>query len=295
MTRRWLAVAALLATAASWGATFTLIKHVLGRIAPEPFIFWRFTVAGILLAGFAVHRRRLTRAMFVPGLTLGLLVFAGYWLQTRALLFISPSRSAFLTGLYVVMVPFADRVVYGTSVALRAWIGSVLAVVGTSILIGGFDTRPSTGDWFTILCAAIFALHVVFSARYSTQHAPLGLAAVQVLFVGIAAAGPSLFAPPTPLSAEVVMVIAFTAVVTTALAFAALMWGQAHVSATEAAVILSFEPVAASLTSIFWDREPVTGAFAAGALLILTAMIVSQLPDRRSVTMRGDGAHPGHE
>ena len=90
---------------------------------------------------------------------------------------------------------------------------------------------------------------------------------------------------------EVVIVIVFTAVVTTALAFTALMWAQAHVSATEAAVILAFEPVAASLTSILWDREPITVSFLAGATLILAAMIVSQT----SVTIQTDGPNPRHQ
>jgi drug/metabolite transporter (DMT)-like permease len=50
-----------------------------------------------------------------------------------------------------------------------------------------------------------------------------------------------------------------------AIAFAALMWGQAHVSATEAAVILSFEPVAAAITPIAFEGEPFTVPFAIGA------------------------------
>ncbi len=74
-------------------------------------------------------------------------------------------------------------------------------------------------------------------------------------------------------------VILFTAVVTTALAFVALMWGQARVTATEAAVMLAFEPVAASVTSILLRREPLTMTFAAGAALILAAMVLSQLPE----------------
>jgi len=48
-SRRVAAVIALLLVATAWGATFTLIKDVLGRIAPEPFIFWRFTIAGLVL------------------------------------------------------------------------------------------------------------------------------------------------------------------------------------------------------------------------------------------------------
>jgi drug/metabolite transporter (DMT)-like permease len=295
LKRHWLAILTLVVTAAAWGATFTLIKDILTKIAPEPFIAWRFTIAGIVLLAVAVHRRSLTRDLVRPALILGVLVFAGYWMQTRGLLFISPSRSAFLTGLYVVMVPFTDALVYRARVPVRAWTSSLVAVAGTAALIGGFDARPTWGDLLTFGCAVLFAFHVVFSARFSAEHSAIGLAAVQVLFVGLAAIPPAAFAPRPIARADVVVVILFTAIVTTALAFAALMWGQARVSATEAAVILSFEPVAASITSIGWYGEPVTMAFLVGAALILTAMIVSQLPARPSATMPVDGAHPRHE
>ncbi len=291
MKRHHLAALALFLTAAAWGASFTLVKNILDRIAPEPFIFFRFTLAGVILMIVALMRGGITRPLLRPAATLGLLVFLGYWMQTRGLIFISPSRSAFLTGLYVVVVPFCDALVYHVRVSLRAWSASVLAVIGTSAMIGGFEARPSFGDVLTLGCAVLFALHVVLSARYSTQHSSTGLAAVQVLFVGLAAAPFSMLARRTPATREVVIVILFTAIVTTALAFAALMWAQAHVSATEAAVILAFEPVAASLTSIVWDREPVTTPFIIGAILILAAMIVSQT----SATIRTDGPNPRNE
>lgn len=281
--RHWLAVTALFLTASAWGASFTVIKNVLVKIAPEPFIFWRFTLAGAILCAVALMRGRLQRELLIPGAILGLLVFAGYWSQTRGLMTISPSRSAFLTGLYVVMVPFAERLLNGVRVTGRAWAGSVLALLGTTAIIGGIDARPGWGDLLTIFCAAMFALHIVYSARWTAQHSSTGLAAVQVVFVGLAAGVPTLAAPRTVFSTAIVMVIVFTAVVTTALAFAAMMWGQTYVTATEAAVILSFEPVAASLTSILWDHEPITLTFVIGALLILAAMVLSQLPAAESV------------
>ena len=280
MKRHWLAILTLLLTAAAWGSTFTLIKDILRLIAPEPFIAWRFTIAGVVLLVAAAHRRSLSRDLLRPGTILGLLVFVGYWMQTRGLLFISPSRSAFVTGLYVVMVPFTDAIVYRARVPFRAWTGSLLAVVGFAALMGGFNARPTWGDLLTFGCAVLFAFHVVFSARFTAEHSAIGLAAVQVLFVGLVAIPPALVAPRPILTTTVVVVIFFTAIVTTALAFAALMWGQARVTATEAAVILSFEPVAASITSIVWYREPVTASFLIGAVLILAAMIVSQVSFR---------------
>jgi drug/metabolite transporter (DMT)-like permease len=276
--RNWLAAFAIMIVASAWGATFALIKDVLRSIAPEPFIFWRFTIAGLVLCAIAFHRRVLHRNLLAPGAILGTLVFIGYWAQTRGLLFISPSRSALLTGIYVVLVPFAELLLRRKRVPLTAWIASVLAVVGTSWLIGGLDSRPTAGDLLTLACAVCFALHVVYTAEFTARHSAIGLAAVQVLVVGIAAIGPSAFAPRPPLSFHVVAVVLFTAIVTTALAFVALMWGQARVSATEAAVILSFEPVAASVVSIAFYGEPITRGTVVGGLLILAAMIVSQVP-----------------
>jgi drug/metabolite transporter (DMT)-like permease len=279
--KHWLAVLVLFLVAGAWGATFTIVKSVLTRIPPEPFIVLRFTIAGVILLVIALTSRQLPRSALRPGLILGVLVFSGYWLQTRGLMSISPSRSAFLTGLYVVMVPFCDRLLFARRIDGRAWIGCVLAAAGTTLLIGGIDARAGFGDVLTILCAVCFALHMVLSAKYSTGTSVLGLAAVQVMVVGLVAIPPSMFLPRPHLTPFVITVILFTAIVTTALAFVALMWGQSRVTATEAAVILAFEPMAASITSIVFQQEPITIGFVAGALLILGAMVISQLPSSR--------------
>ena len=279
MKTHWLAIAALFFVASAWGATFTLVKSALAQIAPEPFLVLRFLVASAVLLILALALRQLPRAALGPGLILGVVLFGAYWCQTRGLLTISPSRSAFLTGLYVVLVPFADRALYKTRIPFAAWIGSALALAGTAMLIGGLSARPALGDLLTIGCAVFSALHVVLSAKYSVHAPALGLATLQALVIGAAALPLAAFAPRVVWSREVAFAVVFTAIVTTALAFVALMWGQARVTATEAAVILAFEPVAASITSIAFAHEPVTPLFLTGAALILTAIVLSQLPE----------------
>lgn len=271
------AAIAIFLVACAWGSTFALIKDVLRSIAPEPFIALRFLAAAAILSVIAARRGSFRRDVIGPAAVLGGLLFLAYWGQTRGLLFISPSRSAFLTGLNVVMVPFADRLLRGRRPPLTAWIAAVLAVLGTAWLIGGFDARPSIGDLFTLGCAVASALHVVYTAEFTSRHSATGLAAVQILVVGLLAIPAASFARRPVFSREVVFVILFTAVVTTALAFVALMWGQARVSATEAAVILAFEPVAASVVSVVFYGEPITSALLIGGGLILAAMVVSQL------------------
>src|SRR5207248_7783287 len=82
----WLAIAALFFVASAWGATFTLIKSALARIAPEPFIVLRFLLAGAVLLILSLALRQLPRAAIAPGIILGLVLFGAYWGQTRGLL-----------------------------------------------------------------------------------------------------------------------------------------------------------------------------------------------------------------
>jgi drug/metabolite transporter (DMT)-like permease len=279
--KHWLALFALWIVACAWGTTFTMVKNILASIAPEPFILWRFGTAGLVLLIAAASMGALSRKAIAPGTALGLLVFFGYWAQTRALERISPSRSALLTGLYVVLVPFCDRALRGNRIAARAWIASGLAAIGTALLVGdGMSTRPSAADLLTIFCALCFALHIVLTAEFTRSGSPVALAAIQVIVVGVSAAPAAAFAPPTRLTGTVVAVIAFTSIVTTAAAFFVVTWGQARVTATEAAVMLSFEPVAAALTSVLWDHEPVTGSLLAGGGTILAAILLSQASPR---------------
>lgn len=276
MTRRWAALLSLFTVATFWGMSFTLVKNILNAIPPEWFILWRFLLAGVILIAFALHRKALPRRSLLPGLLLGILVFAGYWAQTRGLMLISPSRSALLTGLYVVMVPFCDRLLYRTKITWCGWTGSLLALAGTMALVGGIQSGLTWGDALTIACALIFAVHVVLTAAWTREHPALALAAIQVLAVAVLAAPATAFVTPTRYTTSVICVILFTAVFMTAGAFFLMMWSQAEVTATEAVVVLAFEPVAASLTSIFWDHEPVTAHLILGGALIIIAMVVSQ-------------------
>ena len=67
MKRHHVAAVTLFVTAAAWGATFTLVKNILGRIAPEPVIFLRFTLAGVILMLIALPRGRVSATSSHPG------------------------------------------------------------------------------------------------------------------------------------------------------------------------------------------------------------------------------------
>ncbi len=286
MSRFTLPALALFAIATVWGVTFTVTKETLAQIEPETFLFWRFLAAGFLLLIPAMWRRELTSPVLRAGSILGFLLFLGYWSQTRGLIDTSPSHSAFLTGLSVVMVPFLDRFLFKERLTIRAAAGAGLAMAGITVLFGGVASSAGRGEALTLFCALSFALHMIAAAHISRLHPPLGLAAVQVSLVALCTAPMLLVNSEPQWSSRVVAVVLGAAVINTAAAFGILMWAQARVSATQTAIILAFEPVAAALSSTFYYGEQAGIPLVAGGALIVTAMIVSQLPVSKIKTER---------
>jgi drug/metabolite transporter (DMT)-like permease len=291
--RKPLAIAALLFAAIAWGATFVVVKAAIAKIEPELFIFVRFLLGGLILLLFATRRHELNRHVLRDGAVLGLALGLGYWLQTRGLLTISPARSAFLTGLAVVLAPLADHLLFRKTISARTGAGVVLALAGTVVLTGGWRGEPALGDLLTLGCAAMFALHLVLTSRFAARRPAVGLAAVQVMMVAILAAPVAAGQPLAPLrDHSVIAAVLVTAILTTAVALLFMVWAQARLSATEAGIILSFEPVAAAITSIAAGGESLTMTLIAGGALVLVAMLLSQ-----TGTLPADARYPnpGHQ
>lgn len=276
---RLFASSALLFIAACWGATFVVAKHALASISPEWLTFYRFLLAGAVLL-LLTRRDRWNGELVRAGVTLGVLVFLGYWLQTRGLLYTTPSRSAFITGAGVVLVPFFEHFIFRSGIRALHVIGTLLAVAGLYLLVGGIEGWANRGDMLTAACAGAFSIHVVLASRYSGRFEPLPLAAVQVATVAVCAAPTLPFSPHVPLSAGTIAVIVALALVNTSLAIYVMMWAQARISAAEAAIILSFEPVAAAITSVAVGDDPLAAPLVAGGSLVVAGMLVAQ--QRRS-------------
>src|SRR5699024_3556419 len=97
---------ALLAITAVWGSTFLLVHLAMRHSGPVFCVGVRFLVAG--LAATLVFRRSMrgmTRLELGAGTAIGLMIFLGYGLQTQGLQTINSSTPAFLTALYVPLVP----------------------------------------------------------------------------------------------------------------------------------------------------------------------------------------------
>jgi drug/metabolite transporter (DMT)-like permease len=261
-----------------WGTSFVIVQKALQEIPVFHLIAYRFVLAALLLLPLA--RGKWSPAVRRDGIVLGAILFAGFALQTAGLLWTTPSRAAFLTAISVILVPVFGLFL-GRGLRWGPAVGSVLALIGVWTLY-----RPEAsgqgfgkGDALTVACAVVFAVYPLVLEKI-TRRNPLGpLAVTQFAVVAVLALPSLLLDPPSmkELTGAPLVAVLVIGVLATAAAFAAWLYAQRHLSAVEAGVILTLEPVVAALLSVALGIEPWTAALAVGGLLVLAAMLVTEL------------------
>jgi drug/metabolite transporter (DMT)-like permease len=284
----------LLAVVMVWGATFVVIKDALADISPLLFNLIRMALASLCLAAFYWKQlRQLTRESLLGGAIAGFLLAMGYQFQTAGLALTTPSKSAFITGLTVVLVPLLSAVpgLHDRGTARPGWnayAGALVAFVGITLLTApGILSRSAsvsnlginTGDILTLGCALSFALHLLSLAHLARRIHFEQLALLQIGFCTIfmAASAPVFEHPHFHFTGRLALALGVSAVLSTAAAFTIQSWAQQHLAASHTALILAGEPVFAWLTSLVFLHEGLGGRQALGALLILSGIGLTEL------------------
>jgi drug/metabolite transporter (DMT)-like permease len=270
-----------------WGSTFVLIKEALKDSSPLLLNAVRMALAAVLLAlYYRKHLNTWTRPALTAGVVVGIFLYLGYALQTTGLKLTTPSKSAFLTGTSTVLVPLILVMFWKTRIHLWRVVGIALAFLGLFLMTvpagraGLADfANVNRGDILSIGCAFGFALQIVFLGR-ATQRFPFEQ--IAVLQIGTAAAlmavtAPLLEHPRFQPSNAVIATVLITGILGTAVAFTVQAWAQQFTPATHTALIFNMEPVFAWLTSFLYLNERLGLRAGAGALLILTGVLVSEL------------------
>ncbi len=277
------AEAALVINTLIWGSTFVVVKQALRDVSPVLFLALRFSLASvalmILFRGKWGHPHR-PRWSLAAGALAGTFLFAGYAFQTVGLQYTTAPKSAFLTGLTIVMVPLLSAVVHRTP-PRPAEIGGVLLATGGMALM---TLPPGTlainkGDLLTIGCAACYAAHILTLARFSAESSFPLLSTGQIVVSALLAW--SLFRwmeiPHIHWSPGVLVAIAVTGLLATALAFTFQAWAQQYTTSTRTALIFTLEPVFAWITSYLLTGESLSPRAAGGAGLILAGIVLVEL------------------
>jgi drug/metabolite transporter (DMT)-like permease len=294
----------MVAVVAIWGSTFVLVKGALADSTPGAFNLIRMTLAFALL-GLAYHRswRTVRRSHIAGGALVGLCLAAGYQFQTTGLARTTPSKSAFITGLVVVLVPLFSSIPRLHPPDARpprwnAFLGAALAFVGILLLtappvatspLGGTGswaaglfpdvTSINAGDVLTFGCAIGFAFHCIALSHASPRIAFQPLALLQVGFCAVfmAISLPFFEHPQVHWTPRFAIALGIAAALATAAAFSIQSWAQSILPSTHIALLLTLEPVFAWMTSFVFTGERLGVRPAFGAFLILAGIALTEL------------------
>jgi drug/metabolite transporter (DMT)-like permease len=263
-----------------WGTTFPLLKSAAADLSGVEISTFRFLVAAACMAPFL---RRAGRAAWRDGFLLGVLGLASYVTQAYGLQHISSNRSAFITSLNVLMVPFIGML-FGSALSWPVLAAGALACVGIGLMSweGGGNLA---GDSATLVCALAYALYVIVLSQRSARHDSRRLAATQIAVMAMLAsvwlvaqsAGTDALATlPARLAPHVPTLLYLGAVATAGMLFLQ-AFAQRKVSADKAAIIYAMEPVFAAAFGWLWLGETLGMRGAFGGALVIGAIVFSEL------------------
>jgi len=289
ISRRTLKSDALLViTAAVWGFAFVAQRVGMDHLGPFTFNGIRFLLGAFSLVPLLLLNRKKTKKSSVAGLvwagtTCGLVLFCAASLQQVGLLYTTAGKAGFLTGVYVILVPFLNLFFQQERITPATWTGAVLALAGIFLLSVKQGFRMGPGDLLVLACAVGFAGHLLIVGHFAGRFSSLSLSFVQFLVCGVLsliAAGFSETATFVHVKAALVP-LCYGGIMSVGVAYSLQVYAQKQTPASHAAIIFSLESVFAALGGWLLLDEILSGRGILGCVLILAGIIVSQIARRR--------------
>lgn len=271
--------ALLLATAIIFGSSFFIVKASVDVLSPCWMIGIRFSLASVFLCLMFMKRlRNMTGGTIRAGIIIGAFLLAAYVTQTIGITDTTPGRNAFLTALYVVIVPFLGWMIFRRRPDRYSVIAAALCVSGIALISLDGTMQMSMGDLLSIVCAVLFAAQIIAIAVFARDFDPVLLTIVQLGFCGIGGFLLAVLFEPAPPAMSPVMIssIAYLSIVVSGLAFLMQNVGQAMVSPSFASILLSLEAVFGVLFSVLFYDEKLTVRITIGFCLVFAAILISE-------------------
>lgn len=278
---KFLASLGLIVTTIIWGSAFVVMKNSVDKVFPCYLLAVRFSVAAVCMLGvFWPQNKKITKKDIRCGIILGIFLFTSYFFQTYGLKYTTASKNAFITTLYVIIVPFLHWLFNHKRPSGRNLAAAVIAVIGLALLSLEGDFSINLGDFLTLICGIFFAVHIVFIDRYTEELSPVRLTTIQMATSAVLGwlLAPVLEGPldSSIMSASLITGFLYLGIFSTMIGFLLQTAGQKYLTPNTSAILLSFESVFGLIFSVIFLGDPVTPKLLAGCCLMFTAVIISE-------------------
>ena len=282
----------LLAASFFWGTTF--VAQILGMegLGPYTYAACRFALGTLFMWALwyayrgkrADQRRAGTfRSGFRAGIPVGLAMFVGVTLQQVALLYTTAGKTAFITTLYIVLVPLA-AVLLGQRVRALQWCGAFLSFAGVYFLSAHGEVTLNTGDVLVFVCSFFWMAQILLIDRYARTVDAIELCFMEMIVCtlgsAVLAAVYESFAWGDVWNAAVP--ILYAGILSCGVAYTCQILGQAYVEPTQAAILMSTEAVFAAVAGWIVLGETMSSVQILGCALLLGGALMTQMPQGRA-------------
>ena len=256
---------------------FTAVRMLVGAVCLMPFILLRRKTA---LPATREGKARLLRS----GMLIGVAVAVASCLQQAGLQYTTAGKGAFLTALYILLVPIVGAAFFHRKTGLWTWLCLVIGAVGLWFLSITEAFTLEKGDALMILCALVFTLQILLVDKFAPDFDPLTLCCLEFLTAGLLS-----FLPMAIFEGfgfqnirPAIWCILYCGIFSCGIAYWLQIVGQRHLPPALASLIMSFESVFGAIFGALILHERMTGRELLGCGLIFLALVLSQvLPQQR--------------
>ena len=279
-----LASGGLILTAAIWGFAFVVVKDSVDTIPPVYMVSIRYTIAAVLLGFVLIPQfKKLNRYYWLHGAVQGLMLALGYITQTIGCKYKKKKKNAFLTTIYVILIPLISWPLNKKRPHFVVFLSAVMALVGIGLLalrneggVLGFNV----GDILTLICGLFYALHIIFTAKFSQDKNPVILTWIQFIVAAVFSWSVSplidgSFSVALLKSSRVIFSMLYLGIFSSLVAFLLQNICLKYMESSLASLFLSLESVFGVVFSTIFLRERMTLVMIIGCVLIFAAITIA--------------------
>lgn len=279
----------LLFVALIWGLSFIAQRTGAQHVEPLAFNAARWTVGALIMLPFIRFRLMLNKRTFPWMIAGGSLLFAASGLQQAGLEFTTAGNAGFITGSYVVIIPILLSLVWKQKLPWFVWLAALLTIAGVYLLSNTGQLVINRGDAIELAGAVLWALHVIVTAFGVKKVPVLQFVTGQYLVCAILNIVFGIWLQAGDVGSLLPFWgnILFLGVAATGIGFTLQAYGQQHAPPADAAIILSLETVFSAFFGWLLLAENLSYVQILGCGLIITAILLPQLMNARSIGQPG--------
>lgn len=287
---------ALLSATVIWGFAFIAQSVGMDLIGPFTFQMVRCLLAVLILVpgAFLLDIGKCSMGqsaqkwknpdLWKSGIICGCSLFVASSLQQIGLVYTDAGKAGFITAMYIVLVPILGLFL-GRRVPKAAVFSVALAVVGLYLLSCLGVTEVNKGDLFLMGCALAFSVQITCIDRFAAAVDGFRLNCVQAVTVAVLSVPFVAFTETVDMGNLIACwgPLCFAGMLSMGLAYSLQIVGQKSLEPTTASLIMSLESVFAVLGGWWLLGERMAPHEIIGCGLVFTAVVISQLPEKRKV------------